>query len=58
MPFLMLTGDQPAYTLILQIKNENSDKFKKIIPILESFHTHVAFKQVSLRDMKDLGYLI
>ena len=43
MPFFILTGDQPVYTLIVQIRNENCDKFKKIIPILGPFHTQVAF---------------
>ena len=39
LPFLILTGDQPVYTLIVQIRNKKSDKFKKIIPILGPFHT-------------------
>ena len=43
MPFLILTDDQPLYTRIVQIRNENSDKLKKIIPILGLFHTQVAF---------------
>ena len=43
MPSLILTGDQSLYTLIVLIRNENSDKFKKITPILGPFHTQVAF---------------
>ena len=42
-PFLLLTGDQPVYTLIVQLRNENKEKFNKIIPILGPFHTQVAF---------------
>ena len=42
-PFVLLTGDQPVYTLIVQLKNENKEKFNKIIPILGSFHIQVAF---------------
>ena len=42
-PFVLLTGDQPVYTLIVQLRNENKEKFNKIIPILGPFHTQVAF---------------
>ena len=42
-PFFLLTGDQPVYTLIVQLRNENKKKFNKIIPILGPFHTQVAF---------------
>ena len=42
-PFVLLTGDQPVYTLIVQLRNENKKKFNKIIPILGPFHTQVAF---------------
>ena len=43
LPFVLLTGDQPVYTLIVQIRNEGNGKFQKIIPILGPFHTQVAF---------------
>ena len=42
-PFLLLTGDQPVYTLIVQLRNENKEKFNKILLILGIFHTQVAF---------------
>ena len=42
-PFVLLTGDQPVYTLIVQFRNENKEKFNKIISILGPFHTQVAF---------------
>ena len=43
LPFVLLTGDQPVYTLIVQLRNEGNGKFDKIIPILGPFHTQVAF---------------
>ena len=42
-PFVLLTGDQPVYTLIVQLRNEKKEKFSKIIPILGPFHTQAAF---------------
>ena len=42
-PFVLLTGDQPVYTFIVQLRNENKEKFNKIILILGPFHTQVAF---------------
>ena len=42
-PFVVLTGDQPVYTLLVQLRNENKEKFNKIIPILGPFYTQVAF---------------
>ena len=43
MPFIQLVGDQPVYTIIVQLRNENKEKFKKIIPILGPFDTQVSF---------------
>ena len=42
-PFVLLTGDQPVYTLIVQLRNEGNGKFDNIIPVLGPFHTQVAF---------------
>ena len=42
-PICPLTGDQPVYTLIVQLRNESKEKFNKIIPILGPFLTQVAF---------------
>ena len=42
-PFVLLTGDQPVYTLIVQLRNESKEKFNKIIAILGPFLTQVAF---------------
>ena len=41
--FMQLVGDQPVYTLIVQLRNENFDKFKNIIPVLGPFHTQCSF---------------
>ena len=43
MPFVQLIGDQPVYTLIVQIKNEHAARFKNIIPVLGPFHTQCSF---------------
>ena len=42
-PFVQLVGDQPVYTLMVQMRNENFDKFKNIIPVLCPFHTQCSF---------------
>ena len=34
MPFIQLVGDQPVYALMVQLKNENRDKFQLILPVL------------------------
>jgi hypothetical protein len=36
MPF---AGDQPVYTLLVEIKNEHPQEYEKIIPFLGPFHT-------------------
>ena len=43
MPFVQLVGDQPVYALILELKHENPEKFKKILPVMGSFHAQNAF---------------
>jgi hypothetical protein len=43
MPFVQLVGDQPVYTLIVQLKNENPNKFAKILPFLGPFHAQCSF---------------
>ena len=42
MPFIQLVDDQPVYTLIVQLKNENPKKFKLNLPFLGPFHTHTS----------------
>ena len=53
--FLTLTGDQPVYTLVVQIRNENRDKFGAIIPFLGPFHTQVAFITAISKKMEGSG---
>ena len=43
MLFSQLVGDQPVYALMVQLKNENQDKFQLIPPVLGPFHTHISF---------------
>ena len=38
MPFAVVVGDQPVYTLLVEIKSEHPEKFEKIIPFLGPFH--------------------
>ena len=39
MPFAVVVGDQPVYTLLVEIKNEHPQQYEKIIPFLGPFHT-------------------
>ena len=39
MPFAVVVGDQPVYTLLVEIKNEHSQMYENIIPFLGPFHT-------------------
>ena len=39
MPFAVVVGDQPAYTLLVEIKSEHPQEYEKIIPFLGPFHT-------------------
>ncbi len=42
MPSISLVGDQPLYALMVQLKNENTDKFEVILVIPRSVScTHV-----------------
>jgi len=43
MPFIQVVGDQPVYALMVQLKYENPDKFKLVIPVLGSFNTQMSF---------------
>ena len=38
MSFAVVVGDQPVYTLLVEIKSEHPEKFKQIIPFLGPFH--------------------
>ena len=39
MPFAVVVGDQPVYTLLVEIKSEHPEKYANIIPFLGPFHT-------------------
>ena len=39
MPFAFITGDQPVYTLLMELKAEHPVKYQAIIPFLGPFHT-------------------
>ena len=39
MPYAFITGDQPVYTLLIELKSENPDKYQSIIQFLGPFHT-------------------
>ena len=41
--FVHLVGDQPVYTLMVLLRNENPGAFSKIISILGRFHIQCAF---------------
>ena len=43
MPFLSLVGDQPVYTLIVELKNENPTQSDGIFPFLGSFRAQCSF---------------
>ena len=43
MPFIQLVGDLPVYALIVQLKNENINRFEKILPIIGAFHAQCSF---------------
>ena len=55
MPFIQLVGDQPVYALINEVKNENPDKFKVVLPVLGGFHIQCAFMATIHRRFKGSG---
>ena len=54
-PFVFLTSDQPVYTLTVQFRNKNKEKFNKIIPIFRPFHTQVTFITANNKQFEGLG---
>ena len=42
-PFIQFVCNQPVYTHIVELNNENPDKFAHILPILGSFHIVISF---------------
>jgi len=41
MPFAVVVGDQPVYTLLVEIKNEHPQEYESIILFLGPFHTQI-----------------
>ena len=57
-PFSFLVGDLPTYKMITQLKAENPEMFKDIIPILGAFHQlmsyiYAIFKRFKGSEMTD-----
>ena len=55
MPFIQLVGDQPAYALILELKNENPKKHKNTLPVMGGFHVQGTFMSTINKRFKGLG---
>ena len=55
MPFIQLVGDQPVYTLIVQLKYENPEQFDLIVPFLGPFHTQCSFMSAIHKRFKGSG---
>ena len=59
MPFIQVVGGQPVYTFIVELKCENPEKFKLILPVLGSFHIQMSFmsaiyKRIQNSNIEDL----
>ena len=57
MPFIQLVGDQPVYALILELKNENPEKYKNILPVMGGFHVQGTFMSTINKIFKGSGIL-
>ena len=55
MPFIQLVGDQPVYALILELKNENPEKYKNILPVMGGFHVQGTFMSTINKRFKGSG---
>ena len=55
MPFIQFVGDQPVFAFVEEIKSENPEKFKLILPVLGPFHTQCAFMSAILSRFKGSG---
>ena len=61
MPFIQLIGDQPVYTLIVQIRYEHPDEFSIVLPSMGPFHIpcHSFMQWISVFvDLDCLTYLL
>jgi hypothetical protein len=54
-PFSFLVGDMPTYKTIVQLKAENSELFRDIIPILGAFHQQMSYNYAIYKIFKASG---
>jgi len=54
-PFCFLVGDMPTYKIIVQLKSENPELFKNIIPILGAFHQQMSYIYAVYKRFKGSG---
>lgn len=54
-PFSFLVGDMPTYKTIVQLKAENPELFKDIIPILGAFHQQMSYIYAIYKRFKGSG---
>ena len=58
-PFSLLVGDLPTYVHIVELKAENTESFKEIIPIFGPFHQQCSFiYAIYISDFMDQVYLM
>ncbi|KAF3859860.1 hypothetical protein F7725_000115 [Dissostichus mawsoni] len=53
---LFLVGDLPTYKTIVQLKAENPEMYKDIIPILGAFHQQMSYIYAIYKRFKDLAW--
>jgi hypothetical protein len=54
-PFSFLVGDLPTYKTIIQLKAENAQMFKDIVPILGAFHQQMSYMYAVYKRFKGSG---
>ena len=54
-PFSSLVGDLPTYKTIIQLKAENAQMFKDIVPILGAFHQQMSYMYAVYKRFKGSG---
>ena len=54
-PFIFLVGDMPTYKTIVQIKAENPELFRNIIPVIGTFHQQMSYFHAIYKRFKGSG---
>ena len=54
-PFSFLVGDLPTYKTIVQLKAENPEMYKDLIPILGAFHQQMSYIYAIYKRFKGSG---